>query len=476
MSGYIGPLPVPQGIQRKQSFTATAGQTTFNTNGYTDGNFITVYLNGVRLINGTDYTATNGSDVVLTTAAAASDVLDFETFQTFSLVDQTFDNVTLKNPTHEDTDGGRESAVSFKGEQSGGEISTLAQIQASHDGTADDQKGDLIFKTNDGSDNNAPTEVMRLDSSGDLLLGTTTSPSSTDVKQVISASSGAFTQFSVNGGAGSAIGSPAASQMALYTTTGNVGSETYTERMRIGAAGEFQLGGTTNAGFIDFDGSSVQLNTQRNPNTGAFVNTGRAHTSIGMFDGNGTATNSCIKFGTAAANNTTATERWRITHDGHFKAISNGNGIDFSATEGSGATGSILDDYEEGLYTATITPSTSGSITVNSSYDTMSYTKIGRQVTVNGRIRVSAVSSPVGQMINVSLPFVVGTLAKESERAMPTVLVQNAAQDTSNYIGHPTNDGVAFTQIGRSNSYGTNAANDFDGNELVTVTLTYFTD
>ena len=111
-----------------------------------------MYLNGVRLINGTDYTATNGSDIVLTTGASASDVLDFETFDTFELVNQTFDNVTLKNPTHEDTDGGRESAVSFKGEQSGGEISTLAQIQASHDGTSDDQKGDLIFKTNDGSD------------------------------------------------------------------------------------------------------------------------------------------------------------------------------------------------------------------------------------------------------------------------------------------------------------------------------------
>ena len=79
-------------------------------------------------------------------------------------------------------------------------------------------------------------------------------------------------------------------------------------------------------------------------------------------------------------------------------------------------------------------------------------------------------------MINVSLPFVIGALAKESERAMPIVLVQNAAQDESNYIGHPTNDGTAFTQIGRSNSYGTPAAQDFSGNELVSVNLTYFTD
>ena len=50
MSGYIGPIPVPQGIQNKESFTATAAQTTFNTNGYTDGAFISVYLNGVRLL------------------------------------------------------------------------------------------------------------------------------------------------------------------------------------------------------------------------------------------------------------------------------------------------------------------------------------------------------------------------------------------------------------------------------------------
>ena len=172
MSGYIGPIPVPQGIQKKETFTATAGQTTFNTNGYTDGAFINVYLNGVRLINGTDYTATNGSDVVLTQAASVSDVLDFETFNSFSLASQQFENITTKNPTHEDTDGGRESALSFQGEQSGGEISTLAAIQASHDGTADDQKGDLIFKTNDGSDNNAPTEAMRITSQQRLGLGT----------------------------------------------------------------------------------------------------------------------------------------------------------------------------------------------------------------------------------------------------------------------------------------------------------------
>ena len=77
----------------------------------------------------------------------------------------------LHNRTHEDTDGGRESLITFKGEQSGGEISTLAQIQASHDGTSDDEKADLIFKTNDGSDGASPTERMRVDSDGNIGVG-----------------------------------------------------------------------------------------------------------------------------------------------------------------------------------------------------------------------------------------------------------------------------------------------------------------
>ena len=80
--------------------------------------------------------------------------------------------VIIVNDTHEDTDGGREGKVTFKGQQSGGEETTLAEIQASHDGTSDDEKGDLIFKTNDGSDGASPTERLRIDSNGSILTAT----------------------------------------------------------------------------------------------------------------------------------------------------------------------------------------------------------------------------------------------------------------------------------------------------------------
>ena len=45
----------------------------------------------------------------------------------------------LHNLIEEDGDGGRESSVRFKGEQSGGEVTTLAQIKASHSGAGDEE-------------------------------------------------------------------------------------------------------------------------------------------------------------------------------------------------------------------------------------------------------------------------------------------------------------------------------------------------
>ena len=79
--------------------------------------------------------------------------------------------VTLINNTHEDTDGGREGKVIFKGQQSGGEESTLAEIEANHLGSSDDEKGQLVFRTNDGSDGASPTEAMRITSGQRLGLG-----------------------------------------------------------------------------------------------------------------------------------------------------------------------------------------------------------------------------------------------------------------------------------------------------------------
>ena len=58
--------------------TATAAQTAFTVS-YTAG-LIQVFMNGIKLINGSDFTATNGTSVTLASGAAAGDVLEFVVF------------------------------------------------------------------------------------------------------------------------------------------------------------------------------------------------------------------------------------------------------------------------------------------------------------------------------------------------------------------------------------------------------------
>ena len=58
--------------------TATAAQTTFTVS-YGVG-LIQVFMNGIKLISGTDFTATNGTSVVLTSGAAVGDLLEFVVF------------------------------------------------------------------------------------------------------------------------------------------------------------------------------------------------------------------------------------------------------------------------------------------------------------------------------------------------------------------------------------------------------------
>ena len=80
-------------------FTASAAQTTFtgsdddsNTLAYAAGTGKTnIYLNGI-LLDDADYTATNGTSIVLSTAASANDLLTVETFvisETFEVSDDT---------------------------------------------------------------------------------------------------------------------------------------------------------------------------------------------------------------------------------------------------------------------------------------------------------------------------------------------------------------------------------------------------
>jgi hypothetical protein len=81
-----------------------------------------------------------------------------------------------------------------------------------------------------------------------------------------------------------------------------------------------------------------------------------------------------------------------------------GCGIAFPATQVTSTDANTLDDYEEGTATITLT-ATTGTIAMLGGFDTIRYTKVGRLVTISGRLYVNTVSSPTSALTLNGLPF-----------------------------------------------------------------------
>jgi hypothetical protein len=109
------------------------------------------------------------------------------------------------------------------------------------------------------------------------------------------------------------------------------------------------------------------------------------------------------------------------------------NGVSFPATQVSSADANTLDDYEEGTWTITATPSTSGTLTASTN-KTGAYTKIGRTVAITGFFGITSVSSPIGTSVNISLPFAIATLTESAARFGVLVTSYNGATQ----VGYPS--------------------------------------
>ena len=105
---------------------------------------------------------------------------------------------------------------------------------------------------------------------------------------------------------------------------------------------------------------------------------------------------------------TTVTASGNITSsDGNIVIGASGNGIDFSATSGTG-TSELFDDYEEGTWTPVISDGTNNG-TSNVAVGT--YIKTGNHVHVQGRVRLSSLGSVSGAVRLTGLPFNSKTLS-----------------------------------------------------------------
>jgi len=86
MAGYIGSgaSVVSSGAENKKVFDITTNTTSLTGLNYTVGK-VHVYHNGVRLVDGTDYTATNSTSITLTVAAVSGDQVVVVSYASFQL-------------------------------------------------------------------------------------------------------------------------------------------------------------------------------------------------------------------------------------------------------------------------------------------------------------------------------------------------------------------------------------------------------
>jgi len=80
------PITLTNNVASKSiSVTATADQTLFTVTGGYRINQLAVFRNGVRLVDGQDYTARDGSSVTLLSASNEGDTLEFQIFDDFRI-------------------------------------------------------------------------------------------------------------------------------------------------------------------------------------------------------------------------------------------------------------------------------------------------------------------------------------------------------------------------------------------------------
>jgi hypothetical protein len=122
-----------------------------------------------------------------------------------------------------------------------------------------------------------------------------------------------------------------------------------------------------------------------------------------------------------------------------------GAGITFPATQSASSDVNTLDDYEEGTWTVTVTPST-GSLTAYNQAG--QYTKVGRLVTLNFYFQITTLGTAGGAATITGLPFSAATSSisagSASENAVSGIAGVVHSQSTTSLLVKTATGGTPF--------------------------------
>ena len=293
--------------------------------------------------------------------------------------------------------------------------------------------GKLNYRTGTSADQHiwwaGTTERMRIDSSGRVGIGTSSPKNTAHINgslQIgfVDASNDAMVLSWGGASTNGSIQTFSSSVLALNPAGNNVCVGTSSASQKLTVNGNVAVGGQQSFWFRDDDGFSSSAAR-------------RAWAIAANLDTFGTLS---FKVGTAAGSDPTAgTTAMSLNSSGNM-VFPNGQGIDFSASAGGGATSSLLDDYEEGTWTPVYVPATGSFTTMTMSILTAKYTKIGNMVTVFAWIRTNGVdlTGGTGAVRLSGLPFTVsgtgGGIAVGAANDFSTLPSGGYIQDSSTYI------------------------------------------
>jgi hypothetical protein len=358
-----------------------------------------------------------------------------------------------------------------------------------------DDNSNWIYKTNSNEDHifhTGSTERLRIASSGFVGIGTSSPLRKLHIHEPSAAS--AYLHLT-----NATTGSATTDGFSLYVATDgqtyyrareNTSTHRFytgtTEKLHIDYSGRLGIGVTpktwhsNNKAIIQGLGGYAILARSNNllgifqnfyydaNDAGKYIETGEASAYF-QNDGNHIFYTAASGTGDASASfsevlKVQADKNVKIT-DGDLVIGTSGHGIDFSATgDGSGtATSEVLDDYEEGTWTAAL-------VTGTATHDKTTYRKIGSVVHIWGRLYSPSDTTSSNSVIVTGLPFAV---------ADGTAVGSCMAKDVSNketlttFVN--TAEHLYFYGIQNSNAWNSMLHSNFGANVEVYYHATYWT-